>query len=122
MKRIWQAMCTAWAIGLGGACSLALAAEPAVTSFDDYQSLETGELETLHGREGFKNLVNVQSIQNMESVAKGASITADTIISGNINIEANAMDRISGITLMNLMTGHANAVSTGVSISIYAPQ
>ncbi|MBA2777856.1 hypothetical protein [Billgrantia kenyensis] len=122
MKRMRQVVCTAWLVGLGGVCSLALAGEPAMVGFDDYQRVEVGELEAIHGREGFKNLINVQSIQNLESAATGASFTAGTIISGNINIEANAMDRISGITLMNLMTGHANAVSTGVSISIYAPQ
>ncbi|MCE9662133.1 hypothetical protein LY622_01640 [Halomonas sp. M5N1S17] len=121
MKRIGQGICAALVVGLGSIYSLALAEEPA-TGFDALQHIDAGELEIISGREGFRDLVNVQSIQNMEAAAKGASFTAGTIVSGNITIEANAMDRISGITLMNLMTGHANAVSTGVSISIYAPQ
>ncbi|MCE8024013.1 MULTISPECIES: hypothetical protein [Halomonadaceae] len=121
MKRIGQGIGIALLLGLGGACSIALA-DVRATGFAELQHIDASELETISGREGFRDLVNVQSIQNLESAAKGASFTADTIVSGNITIEANAMDRISGITLMNLMTGHANAVSTGVSISIYAPQ
>ncbi|MGR2738570.1 hypothetical protein ACUY1T_08990 [Billgrantia sp. Q4P2] len=122
MKRIGRAVCTALAVGLSLASPLLMAGDETTTEFDALHRIEVSELESVTGREGFRDLVNVQSIQNMEAVAKGASFTADTIVSGNITIEANAMDRISGITLMNLMTGHANAVSTGVSISIYAPQ
>lgn len=109
-------------VGLAGGLPLAMAEEVATTSFDAFHSIDSSELETISGREGFRDLVNVQSIQNMEAVAQGASFTADTIVSGNITVEANAMNNVSGITLMNLMTGNANAVSTGVSISIYAPQ
>ncbi|QTP56901.1 hypothetical protein HNO51_20805 [Billgrantia sulfidoxydans] len=104
------------------ASPLMLAADEVTTEFDGLHRIEPGELQSITGREGFRDLVNVQSIQSMEAVAQGASFTADTIVSGNITVEANAMDNVSGITLMNLMTGHANAVSTGVSISVYAPQ
>ncbi len=121
MKRIGQGICAAVVVGLGSISSLAMAEVP-TTGFDALHHMDASELETISGREGFRDLVNVQSIQNMNAVAKGASFTADSIVSGNISIEANAMDRVSGIMLMNLMTGHANAVSTGVSISIYAPQ
>ncbi|MCE8035216.1 MAG: hypothetical protein LPK20_18320 [Halomonas sp.] len=122
MKRFEWMVCAALAVGVGLAGPLAVAEEGVTAGFDLHQRIEVSELESVTGKEGFRDLVNVQSIQNMEAVATGASFTADTIVSGNITIEANAMDRISGITLMNLMTGHANAVSTGVSISIYAPQ
>ncbi|WP_111415122.1 hypothetical protein [Billgrantia lactosivorans] len=122
MKRIGRAMQTALAAGLGLASPLTIAEDGAMTGFDAHQRIEAADLEGVTGREGFRNLVNVQSIQDLEAVAQGASFTAGTIVSGNITVEANAMDNVSGITLMNLMTGHANAVSTGVSISIYAPQ
>lgn len=122
MKGNRWAISAAVTIGLAGSFPLAMAEEKATTSFDAFDSIESSELESISGREGFRDLVNVQSIQNMEAVAHGASFTADTIVSGNITVEANAMNNVSGITLMNLMTGNANAVSTGVSISIYAPQ
>ncbi|MFQ3788640.1 hypothetical protein [Halomonas sp. A29] len=122
MKRIGRAVCAVLAVGLSLASPLLMAGDEITTGFEALHHMEVSELEGVTGREGFRDLVNVQSIQNMEAAAKGASFTAGTIVSGNITIEANAMDRVSGITLMNLMTGHANAVSTGVSISIYAPQ
>jgi len=119
MKNRWT-ICAALMFGL--ACGSSLAVAESTTSFDAFHRIEPSELESISGREGFRDLVNVQSIQNMEAVAQGASFTADNIVSGSITIEAGAMDNVSGITLMNLMTGHANAVSTGVSISVYAPQ
>jgi hypothetical protein len=122
MMRIRRAVYAAWAVGLSLASPLLMADDEAATGFDALHRIEARELQSITGREGFRDLVNVQSIQNMEAVAQGASFTADTIVSGNITVEANAMNNVSGITLMNLMTGNANAVSTGVSISIYAPQ
>lgn len=90
--------------------------------FSALGSMESQELAELSGREGFKNLINVQSFQTMEANVSGASFMADSIVSGNITVQSNAMDRVSGITLMNLMTGHSNAVNTGVSISINISQ
>lgn len=101
-----------------------VSAEPIieVSGFDSLNSIDPQELEQLRGREGFKNLVNVQSIQNMESVVSGASFTAGTIVSGGITVEAQALDNFSGVGLFNMMTGNSNAVAMGVNISVYAPQ
>ncbi|EPC00716.1 hypothetical protein L861_13060 [Litchfieldella anticariensis FP35 = DSM 16096] len=101
-----------------------VSAEPIieVSGFDALNSIDPQELEQLRGREGFKNLVNVQSIQNMESVVSGASFTAGTIVSGGITVEAQALDNFSGVGLFNMMTGNSNAVAMGVNISVYAPQ
>ena len=122
MKRIGRSMQVALVVGLSLASPLMMAEDDVTKGFDAFHRIEASELQDVTGREGFRDLINVQSIQSLEAAAKGASFTAGTIVSGSINVEANAMDNVSGITLMNLMTGHANAVSTGVSISIYAPQ
>ncbi|WP_163557885.1 hypothetical protein [Halomonas sp. NO4] len=114
------------AIGLGSflcVSGISLADETASEpeGFATLQEVDGGELEQLRGREGFKDLVSVQSIQNMEAAVSDASFTAGTIITGGVNVEAGAMDGFSGIGNFNFLTGNGNAVNTGVSISIYAP-
>ncbi|PAU77365.1 hypothetical protein [Halomonas salipaludis] len=94
---------------------------PSSDGFAAFETLEEQELDHLYGREGGFNLVNVQSIQHLDAAVTGASFTAGTIVSGNVVIENRALDNFSGIGLFNIMTGHSNAVSTGVNISVYAP-
>ncbi|SDI91224.1 hypothetical protein [Billgrantia gudaonensis] len=108
-----------------GASGISLADERVPESvgegFAALQEVGGGELERLRGREGFRDLVSVQSVQNMEAAVSDASFTAGTIVTGGIRVEAGAMERFSGIGQFNMLTGNGNAVNTGVTISIYAP-
>ncbi|SDL57638.1 hypothetical protein SAMN05192555_105178 [Franzmannia pantelleriensis] len=97
------------------------ATEQTNEGFAALEMIDDQELADLHGREGGFNLVNVQSIQHLDAAVTGASFTAGSIVSGNVVIENRALDNFSGIGLFNINTGHSNAVSTGVNISIYAP-
>lgn len=99
----------------------AIAIESSEQGFAALETLEQEELAHLYGREGGFNLVNIQSIQHLDAAVTGASFTAGSIVSGNVVIENRALDNFSGIGLFNINTGHSNAVSTGVNISIYAP-
>jgi len=89
--------------------------------FGEWQLVDNGELDELRGREGFKDLVNVQSTQNLEAAVSDSSFTAGTIATGGITVEAGALDNFSGVGLFNMVTGNGNAVNSGVSISIYMP-
>lgn len=114
------------ALGSGLAVSVPAVAESVdeatgASGFAAWQRVEGHELEALRGREGFKDLVNVQSTQNLEAAVSDASFTAGTIATGGITVEARAMDNFSGVGLFNMVTGNGNAVNSGVSISIYMP-
>lgn len=118
------APCLGTALLLAGSWALAddtPAIAPPSDGFATLETLEDQELAHSYGREGGFNLVNVQSIQHLDAAVTGASFTAGTIVSGNVVIENRALDNFSGIGLFNIMTGHSNAVSTGVNISVYAP-
>ncbi|TFH87557.1 hypothetical protein EQG41_05600 [Billgrantia azerbaijanica] len=118
------------ALGSGMAVSAASAvadgtaengAAAATAGFSEWQRIESHELDALRGREGFKDLVNVQSTQNLEAAVSDSSFTAGTIATGGITVEAGALDNFSGVGLFNMVTGNGNAVNSGVSISIYMP-
>ncbi|GHC28964.1 hypothetical protein [Aidingimonas halophila] len=83
------------------------------------ERLEGAELDSLRGREGFADITNVQSIQNLDASVSHSSFHADTIRSGAITIEAQALENFGGIGLFNLVTGNNNAVNSGVGVSIY---
>ncbi|WP_148252377.1 hypothetical protein [Aidingimonas lacisalsi] len=87
--------------------------------FDTVEKIDGDILETLRGKEGFVNLTNVQSIQNLDASVSHSSFYADTIRSGAITIEAQALENFGGIGLFNLVTGNNNAVNSGVGVSIY---
>ncbi|SHE72682.1 hypothetical protein SAMN02745148_00974 [Modicisalibacter ilicicola DSM 19980] len=87
-------------------------------SLSSLESLSFDELEQFRGRENV-NLINVQSLQNLEATASGNSVNAGNVISGPITIESHAIDSFDGVGLFNIMTGHNNAVTSAVGISIY---
>ena len=91
---------------------------PLATPFDALDGVSSDELAQMRGRENI-NLINVQSLQDLKATASGNSVNAGNVISGPITIESHAIDSFDGVGLFNIMTGHNNAVTSAVGISIY---
>nr|WP_298411527.1 hypothetical protein [uncultured Halomonas sp.] len=90
----------------------------AYSALDDLNGLSANELEQFRGREN-KALINVQSIQDLKTIASDNSVMANSVISGPITLESRALDSFDGVGLFNIMTGHNNAVTSAVGISIH---
>lgn len=134
MKRIASSVRTSAAVAMMAALGSGMAVSTAAVAdgtadngatvaagFGEWQQVEGHELDELRGREGFKDLVNVESTQNLEAAVSDSSFTAGTIATGGITVEAGALGNFSGVGLFNMVTGNGNAVNSGVSISIYMP-
>lgn len=106
-------------------CAVGLAAEAdpqESAGFASLGAMETDELETARGREGVQfELVNVQSIQDMEATTSGSSfrVRNGDMVTGDITFESGAMGHYSGTGIFNNVTGNANAVNNAIGISIY---
>ncbi|MGC3874414.1 hypothetical protein ACPF7Z_14220 [Halomonas sp. GXIMD04776] len=87
-------------------------------TLSDLNGLSADELDQFRGRENI-DLVNVQSIQDLKTIASGNSVNAGSVFSGPITIESRSLDSFDGVGLFNIMTGHNNAVTSAVGISIY---
>lgn len=84
--------------------------------FDALARMGPGQLDEMRGR---NSLTNVQSIQDLDAMVSGGSFNVDTMTSGAITIEQNALESFEGVGIFNLFTGHNNAVDAAVGISVF---
>lgn len=122
--RMWRlVLVVTWALPMLFALEKAVAetggdSSPRASPFNALEGLGSDELAQLRGRENI-NLINVQSLQDLKATASGNSVNAGSVISGPITIESHALGSFDGVGLFNIMTGHNNAVTSAVGISIY---
>ncbi|XKE45544.1 hypothetical protein LG302_19720 [Halomonas organivorans] len=116
------------ALGMGVATvafSMGCLSDEGVTAgagFDTLTGMGTDELDDARGREGVEiDLVNVQSVQDMDARTSGSSfnVTNGDMVSGAITYETGAMGHYSGTGIFNNVTGNANAINNAIGISVY---
>ena len=86
--------------------------------FGALELMASDDMDALRGRNG-DVLTNVQSIQDLDATVTGGTFNADTMTTGMITIEQNALEGFSGVGIFNIFTGHNNAVGAAVGISVF---
>ncbi|OEY65108.1 hypothetical protein [Marinobacter sp. X15-166B] len=94
------------------------------TEVESWESASLEELDTMGAEEladssGRDKLTNVQSIQELDASVSNSSFNANTMTTGAITIEQQALENFEGVGLFNIFTGHNNAVNSAVGISVY---
>lgn len=89
-------------------------AEPAAAS--GLRSLETEELDALHGRQGA--VVMVASEQLLQATNSGNSVNANTVTTGAMRIDANAFAGFNGIGNFVMNSGNNNNLQGAITINI----
>lgn len=90
-------------------------AEPAATP-NALRSLETDELDALHGRQGA--VVIVASDQLLQATNSGNSVNANTVTTGAMRIDANAFAGFNGIGNFVMNSGNNNNLQGAITINI----
>ncbi|AYG94331.1 hypothetical protein D8I30_03375 [Brevundimonas naejangsanensis] len=80
------------------------------------QSLETNELDALHGRQGA--VVIVASDQLLQATNSGNSVNANTVTTGALRIDANAFAGFNGIGNFVMNSGNNNNLQGAITINI----
>lgn len=111
--RIWAAAIIM--AGMAGTAS-AQAPEENVLALDAAPTIGSENLGDLRGRNGDTS-ITVQSNQSLEASVAGSTINADTINSGAVTIQENALQNFSGVGLFNLNTGNNNSINNAVGVT-----
>ncbi len=82
----------------------------------DAQPLDEKALQDLNAREGVH--VVVASDQLLKAVNSGNAVNADTVVSGDIRIGANAFSGFDGIGNFVMNTGHNNNLQGAITVNI----
>lgn len=103
-------------------------AEPLVeqTAADGFASLtilESQELEQFRGRAADANITNnvnvsVSGTQNLDANVRVDGFNVDTVQTGAVSFDANAINNFHGVGLFNIVTGNNNGVTVGLNITI----
>lgn len=80
------------------------------------RSLETDELDALHGRQGA--IVVVASDQLLQATNSGNSVNANTVTTGAMRIDANAFAGFNGIGNFVMNSGNNNNLQGAITINI----
>lgn len=73
-------------------------------------------LEDLRGGDA-QTTISIQNSQDLTASVEAVTISADSILTGAINIGEHALDNFSGVGTFNLVTGNNNAVNSAVEVT-----
>jgi hypothetical protein len=73
-------------------------------------------LEDLRGGDA-DTTISIQNTQNLTASVEQVTISADSILTGAIDIGDHAFDNFSGLGVFNLVTGNNNAVNSAVEVT-----
>ena len=73
-------------------------------------------LEDLRGGDA-DTTISIQNTQNLTASVEQVTISADSILTGAVDIGDHAFDNFSGVGMFNMVTGNNNAVNSAVEVT-----
>jgi len=122
MNKLWQyksgvgALIGAIAIGLGLWCPIVLADAAVGESSGESAMIFGDSMEDLRGGDS-ETTISIQNSQDLTASVEAVTISADSILTGAIEIGEHAFDNFSGVGTFNLVTGNNNAVNSAVEVT-----
>lgn len=88
--------------------NLAELAQPTTMFGDDLEDQRAGDVNTT---------ISIENSQDLTASVEQVTISADSILTGAIDIGDNAFDNFNGVGVFNLVTGNNNAVNSAVEVT-----